>query len=145
MEPEVVATFGAALDAGVSFFDTAEMYAGGCSERLLAAAPEMTAAKQFWPASSRPTPPAWWALRSIGRWMPRWRGWLGTRSISTTCTFRTSGRSASATTTSPRCAGPASIVSPDGRELEVKRFDSSEDVSGGVVIPTGSPGSMLGF
>jgi len=34
-EQEVEASFGVALDAGVSFFDTAEVYAGGRSERLL--------------------------------------------------------------------------------------------------------------
>jgi aryl-alcohol dehydrogenase-like predicted oxidoreductase len=34
-EPEVASTFGAALDVGVSFFDTAEVYTSGRSERLL--------------------------------------------------------------------------------------------------------------
>jgi aryl-alcohol dehydrogenase-like predicted oxidoreductase len=34
-EPELAATFGASLDAGVSFFDTAEVYTAGQSERLL--------------------------------------------------------------------------------------------------------------
>jgi aryl-alcohol dehydrogenase-like predicted oxidoreductase len=34
-EPDLAATFGASLDAGVSFFDTAEVYMAGRSERLL--------------------------------------------------------------------------------------------------------------
>ncbi len=34
-EPGLAATFGASLDAGVSFFDTAEVYTAGRSERLL--------------------------------------------------------------------------------------------------------------
>ncbi|MGD0218893.1 MAG: aldo/keto reductase [Acidimicrobiales bacterium] len=34
-EPDLAATFGASIDAGVTFFDTAEVYMAGRSERLL--------------------------------------------------------------------------------------------------------------
>ena len=49
-------TLAAALDTGMGFFDTAELYSLGRSERALGKPPGQTAGRSLWPASSRPFP-----------------------------------------------------------------------------------------
>ncbi|MCW2653508.1 MAG: aldo/keto reductase [Mycobacterium sp.] len=91
---ESVTMIHSALDAGINFVDTADIYSGGESEEILGKALRGRRDGSCWPQSSAcrwvRTPISVVARRggSSGPWMPACGGWAPTISICTRCIGR---------------------------------------------------------